>query len=198
MDYKKYLFDSDLNSKVNMIAYDRVGYGINNLGEIGSIGDEVDFLNSLVDTMDISNTILFGYSYGGPIALASKNAYKKIVLCAPAVSSEVEPMFWFLNFYKWKVTRWMLPTMLQTASKEKLNHPTDLITLESNWGNTPNSLVVIHGDADWIVPYENSEFIQKQFPVDTFRLITLKGVSHDLIWTQFDVIKSELLKVIEE
>ena len=68
MDYKKYLFDSDLNSKVNMIAYDRVGYGINNLGEIGSIGDEVDFLNSLVDTMDISNTILFGYSYGGPIA----------------------------------------------------------------------------------------------------------------------------------
>ncbi len=198
MDYKKYLLDNDLNNEANLIAYDRVGYGVNNLGDIGTIDDEVVILNSLVKNLDISKTILFGYSYGGPIALASKKNYKKIILCAPSVYSDAEPMFWFLNFYKWRITRWMMPKMLQTASKEKLNHPSGLKTFETHWSDNPSSIYAIHGDKDWIVPYENSTLLQDEFNATQFELHTLKETSHDLIWSRFDEIKNELLKVIVE
>ncbi|MDC9722603.1 MAG: alpha/beta hydrolase [Urechidicola sp.] len=198
MDFKKYLLDVDLNSNTNLIAYERVGYGDNNLGDVKNINFEVSLLNSITEQFNIEKTILAGYSYGGPIALASQKEYKKVILLAPAVNSEIEPMFWFLNLYKWKITRWMMPKMLQTASKEKLNHPTDLKNHEQFWNKNPAEIFVIHGDKDWIVPYENSILLQKQFNADKFELHTIKEAGHDLIWTRFDEIKFELLKVISE
>ena len=198
MDFKKYLLDTDLNSSANLIAYERVGYGDNNLGDVKNIAFEVSLLSSFTEQLNIEKTILAGYSYGGPIALASQKEYKKVVLLAPSVYSEIEPMFWFLNFYKWGATRWMMPKMLQTASKEKLNHPTDLKNYEQNWKEHPSTVYVIHGDKDWIVPYENSTLLQKQFSIDKFELHTIKEAGHDLIWTRFDEIKFELLKVIAE
>ncbi len=198
MDFKKYLFDVNLNSNANLIAFERVGYGENNLGEVKNINFEVALLRSITEQLNSDKTILVGYSYGGPIALVSQNECKKIVLLAPAVNSKVEPMFWFLNFYKWRVTRWMMPKMLQAASKEKLNHASDLKNYEQYWNKNPPLIYVIHGDKDWIVPYENSSLLQKQFTADKFKLHTIKEAGHDLIWTHFDEIKTELLKVIAE
>lgn len=198
LDYEAYFKDEELNQKANLISYERVGYGIDNVGDIQNIAFETKLLNSLTDSLGVSNTILVGYSYGGPIALASKKKYKKAVLLAPAVYSEVEPMFWFLNLYTWKATRWLLPKMLKSASKEKIQHPKDLKKHQDNWSNSPSQIYVIHGDKDWIVPYSNSEFIQRQFDSSQFELITLKDTGHELIWSRFDLIKSELIKVIEE
>lgn len=198
MDFKHYLLDEELNKKANLIAFDRIGYGPSTIGELQNISFEVDLLNYLTLNLNTSKTILVGYSYGGPIALASKKEYKKIVLCAPAVYSEVEPMFWFSNFYKWKITRWMMPNLLKVASKEKLQHKEDLIGFEQNWDDNPSDVYTIHGDKDWIVPYENALYLQKQFPKERFELITLKEASHDLIWTRFEEIKTVLIKVIEE
>lgn len=198
LDYKRYLFDAELNSKANLIAYDRVGYAPLSVGSIQTISFETDLLNSIIAEMDISKTILVGYSYGGPIALASKKEYKRIILCAPAVYSEVEPMFWFLNFYKWKATRWLLPDLLQAASKEKLQHQDDLKNFELNWSENPSEILAIHGDDDWIVPYSNSEYLEQQFPKEKFEMLTLEDAGHELIWSRFDEIKAALLKVIEE
>jgi pimeloyl-ACP methyl ester carboxylesterase len=198
MDFKQYLLDKDLNAKANLIAFDRQGYNLESVGDIQSILFEAALLNYVTSKLDAKKTILVGYSYGGPVALASKKNYKKIVLCAPAVYSEVEPMFWFLNFYKWKATRWLMPDLLKAAAKEKLQHRTDLKTIEQNWNQNPSDIYVIHGDKDWIVPYENSLFIQKQFPEEQFKLITLNEASHDLIWSRFEEVKKELIKVIED
>lgn len=198
MDFKRYLIDKDLNKRANLIAFDRVGYSPNTVGDIQSILFEAKMLDSLLEALDSKKTILVGYSYGGPIALASKKDYKRIVLCAPAVYSEVEPMFWFLNFYKWKTTRWLMPDLLKAASKEKLQHKNDLKQIEQNWGQNPSDIYVIHGDKDWIVPYENSIFIQNLFPKEQFEIITLKEAGHDLIWSRFETVKEELIKVIED
>ena len=148
----------------------------------------------ILKTLDKNKTIIVGYSYGGPIALAVKAAYKKIVLVAPAVYSKVEPMPWMLNFYKWKATRWLVPTIWKSASEEKMNHRTELEKFEHNWKLNPSKIISIHGDEDGIVPYENSLFLQEQFPEEQFKLITVPDTGHALVWTQFELIKSELLK----
>lgn len=198
LDFSSYMNDSLLQTKVNMISYDRVGYNFedkNNVQE--SIAFERDLLEDLVSNLKPEKTILVGYSYGGPITLATKKRFKKIILLAPAVYSKVEPMPWALNLYNWKLTRWLVPSIWQQASKEKLSHKADLENFESDWKSNPNKIVSIHGTGDWIVPYSNSEFLEKQFPAQQFELITIKDASHALVWTNFEFIKEQLLTHID-
>lgn len=198
LDFKKYLVDAELNKNANLIAYDRIGYGIHKTGEVQeSIAFEVELLEDLIADLAIAKTILVGYSYGGPIALASKKKYKKVVLLAPAVFSSVEPMPWALNLYNWKATRWLLPAVWKAASKEKLSHRKDLLNFETDWNSTPSSVLSIHGSEDWIVPYENSMFLKEQFTSNQFELVTLDGVGHELVWSNFNEIKQNLLQQLK-
>jgi pimeloyl-ACP methyl ester carboxylesterase len=197
LDFKKYLADSLLNTKSNMISYDRIGYNFEDehLAQ-KSIGFEVEVLKDVTKNLKKENTILVGYSYGGPIALAVKEKYKKILLLAPAVYSKVEPMPWMLNFYKWKLTRWLVPSVWKSASEEKMNHIEELQKIENNWTDNPSAIISIHGDVDGIVPHENSLFIEKQFPEEQFELVTINDAGHGLVWSNFDFIKSQFLKIL--
>ncbi len=195
VDFKSYLTDSLLLQKANMIAYDRIGYNYNDKHNVQeSIAFEASMMDDIIG--DRTNVILVGYSYGGPIALATKKQVKDIVLLAPAVYSKVEPMPGMLNVYKWKLTRWLVPPVWKQASREKMSHKEDLKNFEHSWGQTVNTVLSIHGDADWIVPYENSLFLKDQFHPDQFKLLTIKDVSHELVWSEDTFIKQELLKLL--
>jgi pimeloyl-ACP methyl ester carboxylesterase len=195
LDFKKYMLDSVLRKKANLISYDRVGYGIYQTGNVQeSITFEIEMVENLIAKINPAKTILVGYSYGGPIALASKKKYKKIVLLAPAVYSNLEKMSWLLNLYKWKTTRWVVPKTWQAASKEVLTHQKDLQSFEKYWHKNPSSIICIQGDSDWIVPYKNSLLLQQQIFPEKFKLLTLKNVGHGLIWTNFKDIKKVLIQ----
>lgn len=193
-DFSNYLSDSLLQSKFNMVAYDRIGYNYNDQNNVQeSIKFERSHLQDVIKNTNANKSILVGYSYGGPIVLSVKEKVNKIVLLAPAVYSKVEPMPWVLNFYKWKLTRWLVPTIWKQASKEKLSHLKDLRNFENNWKSTQNKIISIHGTKDWIVPLLNSKFLEEQFPQDQFTLITLKDAGHNLIRSNFREIKKQLL-----
>ncbi|CAM1344398.1 conserved hypothetical protein [Tenacibaculum amylolyticum] len=194
-DFSKYLSDSVLQSKANMIAYDRIGYNYDDKNSVReSIAFERNMLEYIIKDLDKNKVILVGYSYGGPIALSVKEKVRKIILLAPAVHSSVEPMPWMLNFYKWSLTRWLVPKVWKEASKEKLSHREDLKNFEQTWQETPNKVVDIHGTTDWIVPYENSKMLEEQFPKDQFELVDVPNAGHGLVWSNFGFIKEELLK----
>ena len=198
LDFKEYMKDSLLLLKANMISYDRIGYNYKDKNDVQeSIAFERDLLLDLTKKIDKKNTILVGYSYGGPIVLAVKEKVKKVILLAPAVYSKIEPMPWMLNLYKWKSTRWLVPPIWKQASKEKLSHRKDLENFENNWNENPNQIVSIQGNKDWIVPYENSIYLKEQFPENQFELRTLKNAGHGLVWSHFEEIKQELLKQLD-
>lgn len=195
-NFVKYMSDNELLEKFNMISYDRIGYNYNDKYHVQeSISFEKDLVEDLVKNIPSEKIILVGYSYGGPIALAVKKKLNKIILLAPAVHSKVEPMPWALNFYKWKLTRWLVPKIWKEASKEKISHIRDLQNFEQNWKSTANTITSIHGNSDWIVPYSNSEFLQNQFPKEQFELITIQNAGHDLVWSEFPIIKQQLLNL---
>ncbi|WP_298263214.1 alpha/beta hydrolase [uncultured Lutibacter sp.] len=197
LDFKKYLMDEELNSRVNLISYDRIGYGIYHTGNVQeSIQFETNLLEDLIKNIPSKKVILVGYSYGGPIALASKKKYKKIILLAPAVFSNKEVMPWALNFYKWKLTKNLIPKTWQAASKEKLSHQKDLEKFENSWNENPSTILSIHGNDDGIVPYENSLYLKNNISPQQFELVTLDGVGHGLVWSNFKQIKSILLQQI--
>lgn len=196
IDFESYLTDSLLLEKANMISYDRVGYNYRDANDVQeSIAFEVEMLDSIIG--DNSNVILVGYSYGGPIVLASEKKVKALVLLAPAVYGSVEPMPFMINLYKWKLTRWLVPPVWKQASKEKMSHSQDLSNFENTWSRNSNKIVSIHGSSDWIVPYENSILLQKEFPEEQFTLVTIENVSHELVWSHDQLIKKELLKLLD-
>lgn len=199
LDFKKYFLDADLNKKANLIVYDRVGYGISNTGKIlNSIADEVAVLEKITEKLSLKEIILIGYSYGGPIALASNKNYKKIILLAPAVSSDAEYIPCAINLYKWKFTRWLIPAIFKAASIEKLHHQDDLKNFENSWNKNQNNIISIHGDKDGIVPYKNTQFLQNNLDRDKFKIVTLENAGHGLVWTHFEEIKKEIIQVLED
>jgi len=198
IDFKNYMTDSLMLSKFNMVSYDRVGYNYDE--EIlaqKSLKFEVDLLKDFTKNLRPEKTILVGYSYGGPIVLAMAEKYKHIVLLAPAVYSKVEPMPLMLNFYKWKLTRWLVPHVWKSASLEKMTHKIELQKYEQNWKLNPSDIIAIHGDSDGIAPFENSLFLQEQFPQNQLELKTINGAGHSLVWSNFEFIKKELLKLTD-
>ncbi len=196
LDFKKYLLDFELNKKYNIIAYDRIGYSDVATGEVlNSVADEVEVLHEVIKSLNSENIVLLGYSYGGTIALASTKNYKKKIILAGAVKGDLEPMFWALNIYKWKLTRPLVPKVFQAASQEKLEHVTELPAYENKWDISEASILSIHGKKDKIVPFENSLFLQEKIDKDKFTLLAIDNGNHSLVWTNFELIKSEILKV---
>lgn len=199
MDFQRYLKDSTLNSLANIVTYDRIGYGLSHTGVVlESLEDEVDLLHQLIKTIQARNIIMVGYSYGGTVVMASEKGYKKKIVLAAAVRGDLEPMFWAMNVYKWKYSRPVVPQVLQGASIEKLRHVTELPTYGNRWSLSPSRVLSIHGKEDFIVPFENSLYLEQLFDADKFSLIPLEEGDHSLIWTNFEFIKTELIKSIKE
>lgn len=197
VDFEKYMMDEGLLEKFNMLAYDRIGYNYKDKNHVKeSIAFERDLLDDLTKEIPNNNIVYVGYSYGGPIALATKKKVKKIVLIAPALFGTKEVIPWALNLYRWKITRWLIPRVWKEASKEKISHASDLVTFENNWQNTPNKILSIHGTSDWIVPYENSILLAEKLPKNQLKFVTLNEAGHALLWTEFHAIKQELINEI--
>ena len=198
LDYSRYFKDSLINTKANILGYDRIGYGVNNAGEVnGTIAFELDILHDAMKDIPSEKIVLIGYSYGGPVVLASPKQYKYKVSLASSISADLEPMFWLLSLYKWKLTRPLMPPLLKAASEEKYAHLSDLPNYEDKWNVSSSPVVNIHGDEDWIVPYKNSTILNKKIDENKFTMVTIDGGGHELIWSDFTLIKNEILKILQ-
>ncbi len=199
MDFQRYMKSEALNKAANIISYDRVGYGQFNTGEVlNSLEDELALMHQLLNGMDIKKVVLVGYSYGGTLIMASNKDYKKKIALAAAVRGDLEPMFWVINLYKWPLTRPIVPKVFKGATLEKIRHLTELKAYKNKWNISPSQVLSIHGKEDFIVPFENSIFLDSLFNGDKFSLITLENGNHSLIWSNFNLIETELLKSVKE
>ncbi|MEN8125728.1 MAG: alpha/beta fold hydrolase [Bacteroidota bacterium] len=199
MDFKEYLTDSLLNKKTNIITYDRIGYSIKKHEKaLNNINKEVSVLHNVIGDLPINKVILIGYSYGGTIVMAASKNYRSKIVLAPSVKGEFEPLYWVLNFYKWNLTRPLIPRIFQNAALEKITHITELPTFGNKWTNSFSPVISIHGDSDRIVPYKNSLYLKEIFNEKQFSLKAIDKGTHALVWTHFDLIKNEILKKIEK
>ena len=198
LDFKRYLKDEELNAKYNLIAYDRVGYSDRNPGiPLNSLDQEVELLHSLLLKYNISKTTVIGYSYGGTVVMASPLRYQQKVALAAAVRGDLEPVFWALKLYEWKLTRPLLPGVLRAASEEKMRHIEELSGKDDRWKASGSQVLAVHGKKDFIVPYENSLYLAELLG-NRLDLVTLEEGDHALIWTEFDLIKKLLLEKMKE
>jgi len=194
MDFKRYLKDEELNARFNLIAYDRVGYSDRNAGTpLKSVEEEVELLHALLREYDLRKTTLVGYSYGGTVVMASPAQFHRKVALAAAVKGELEPVFWGLKLYQWSLTRPLLPATIRAAAEEKLRHIDELRGNDARWNMSSTQVLAVHGKKDFIVPYQNSLYLEKILG-DKLDLVTLEEGNHALVWTEFELIKKLLLE----
>ncbi len=199
-DFSKYMGDVELRDKANLVSVDRLGYGFSDFGKATtSIAAQAQAIENIARKYETTKTVLVGWSYGGPIIgeMAMSNPhYTHLVMIAPAVSPEDEVHFWVGYLAKWKLTRWMVPKPFVVAEDEKNTHPAELRLLADKWERLTTPTTHFHGTSDFLVPYENLTYLQSKMDSSILKCVTLENENHFIPFTQFDLIKREILEII--
>ena len=135
--------------------------------------------------------VVMGHSYGGPIsvimAAMDSTAIEKVIAVSGQYDPDNEKIFQASYFVNFQIFRFLLPRMLWVSNVEKLSHPAALREILPFYGRVTLPVEVIHGDADTLVPYENSPFLMKHLKDNPqARMIRLEGYDHPLQMQEVD------------
>ncbi|MCI5050881.1 MAG: alpha/beta hydrolase [Candidatus Pacebacteria bacterium] len=195
--FKEYTYSLS-DSEFNLLILDRPNYG-NDFNENyeQSISFEALLVNNLSEQYwSTQENIILGYSYGGPIALFAHalRPHDSVILVSPAIDPDNEVVPPPIYFYKWSLTRPLVPKVWVEASKEKLGHVEDLKQYIDLWKSIQGNIIHIHGNNDPIVPYENVQFLQSRIPENSYTHILIDEGGHGILWSEY----KKILELIKE
>lgn len=141
--------------------------------------------------------VVMGHSYGGPIAVVMAALQPEKIARVIGVSGQYDPddeitfkISYFINF---KLFKFLLPRFIWSSNVEKLTHPAALREVLPLYQQVRVPVELIHGDADTLVPYNNSPFLLHLLP-GRAELITLPGKDHPIHMTEADYLVDYVLK----
>ena len=193
-----YFTDSTFIKQAHMHAVDRPGYGYSNFGkEITSIKKQAHILSHLITHYKLENVIAIGASYGGPLVsrIAIENPrVKGVIMISPAIDPKQEKKIWGSRITQWWLTRWLVPTAYRVAGDEKTTHAKALEVIANDWGKVSVPVMHIHGNADDLVPYNNTVYTKSHF--NDIEIITIPNAGHEISWAKPELIKPHISRMI--
>lgn len=168
-NFQRYLADDSLRSKYNMMSYDRYGHGQSNAGksDIDIARHAQDLKTVLAKVAPNKPVILFGYSYGGPIAINLamdpdfKDRINYLVLLAATSDPNLIQKTWYQALGNLSVSRLFLSDAINHATDEMLGLKAELKKLK-NWDQIKAKTLVIHGINDGLVPAHHVEYTMQK------------------------------------
>jgi pimeloyl-ACP methyl ester carboxylesterase len=125
--------------------------------------------------------VVFGHSYGAPVAVAlgalAPERITRIYGVSGAYDPELEVTFGISYWINFQFFRYLLPCPVWVSNVEKLGHPQALREALDLFQSVMVPTTLIHGTADTLVPFENSTYLQALLPFQT-SLIALPGQEH--------------------
>lgn len=197
----RFMDDSVLQNNFKMISLDRLGYGKSNYGKAElSTALQAITLREIIEKENTSRkkVILFGRSYGAPIAalyaINHPQMVEELYMISPVIDPDKEKFYWFSPIGKWKIVQWMLPNVLNVATEEKYAHEKEMYTLLPKWKKLYVPTTVVTGGKDWIADTANFIFAKTHLINCDTALIHLKDAGHLITYEKPDLIKELLLK----
>jgi pimeloyl-ACP methyl ester carboxylesterase len=190
--------DSAFLTTFKIIAVDRPGYGYSNFGDVEtSIAKQAEVIEAIIDSLDLSTTILLGASYGGPVAaqvaMHRPQQIEHLIFLSASVKPTAEKTFWISHLMTAPIIKYAFPAVFRMSSKEKLSHAKELEKIK-NWDCIKSPTSIVHGDKDDLVFFSNAEFLKEKIP--NSKLYVMKDKGHSLIFTDPDYLKKMLWVVI--
>jgi pimeloyl-ACP methyl ester carboxylesterase len=193
--------DSLLQQNFKIISVDRLGYGKSGYGkEELSIELQAQAIRHIIEKENSQNkkVYLLGRSYGAPIAAWLAINYpqevEKLVLASPVIDPDKEKFYWFSELGNTKLVQWMLPDLLNVATREKFSHQQEMKKMLPAWKNLCTPTYVLVGEEDNIADTANFTFARKNFTSCPAVFMKLKNTGHQITQQQPELIKSLLLE----
>ncbi len=198
-------FERDtLRKSYHLISPDRPGYGDTiPKRALPLVRLQAESLGPLLEEMNPeARSVIVAHSFGGPIALQTAidnpDRIGGVVLLAPSLFGDLEPIFWFNKPARWSFLQPFIPRSMRAANKEKWAHIDELSELEEGMKRYEGAVTLIHGTRDSLVPVENSIRAARLLELSDVRSIILDDVQHFIPWTQEDLIVEEIVLMIEK
>lgn len=200
--FKQYLAEDKLNSRALIMGVDRLGYGYSQYGQSEvSIPRQAQILADLMKEFPDKKFILYAHSFGGPIAghlaYLMPQQVATAVLAGAAVDPEQERFVALAKFANSPLIKWIGVADTWVASDEKIAHPDQLRSIEKIWSDMEVPLVVQHGTADWLVPYENVAYLEARVPQALLDVHTMEDESH-FFFGKMDVVGGILIACLDK
>ena len=142
--------------------------------------------------------VLLGRSYGAPIAAWLSINYpqqiEKLLMVSPVIDPQKEKFYWFSGIAKWKPIQWMLPKMLNVATKEKYTHQNEMELMLPKWNKLYIPTCVITGENDRIADTSNFGFAKCHLNNCESFFYKLKNTGHLVTYEQPEIIRNLLLE----
>lgn len=182
------------------LAVDRLGYGRSEPDEVVvSFEEQAAAIAPLLVQRGGLWPIVVGHSLGGPIAARLAADYPDrvggLIIVAGSLNADLEEVLWFQRLAGSFIVYPFLADFLQRATLEMFASQEQVQLLEPRLAHIRCPIVVIHGTADKLVPFEAVEFTVERF-ADNPRVfvIVLIGEGHTVTKER----NEELRETIEE
>lgn len=192
--------DSLLQSHFKIVSVDRLGYGKSEGGhEELSVEVQAKAIQAVIARENTSGkkVFLLGRSYGAPItawlAINDPGAFEKLVMVSPVIDPEKEKFYWFSDIGRWPLVQWMLPEMLNVATREKFSHAEEMRKLIPQWSQLKTPTYVLVGEEDAVADTANYSFARKNITNCSAMFMKLAHTGHQITRQQPDLIKTLLL-----
>lgn len=193
--------DSLLQEHFKIIAVDRLGYGKSGYGkEELSIETQAKAIKQIIDKENTSNkkVYLLGRSYGAPItawlAINFPEQFEKLVMASPVIDPDKEKFYWFSDLGNSSLVQWMLPDLLNVATKEKFAHQKEMKIMLPKWENLCTPTYVLVGEDDNVADTANFSFAKKHITNCTAVFMKLQHTGHQITQHHPELIRELLLQ----
>jgi pimeloyl-ACP methyl ester carboxylesterase len=144
--------------------------------------------------------VVFGSSYGGPIAavLAARNPQKvvSLLLTSPSLAPGQEYVYPISHTIKRPAFGWIFPTILRVATAEKLSHTTQLHSIEHYYGQITQPVTYLYGGQDKLIYPINAAYAKEHFCQAQLKQICLQERPHFFTFSEQPLITQELLNLL--
>ncbi len=193
------LSNEELNSRFSVLSVDRPGFGHTSpKGAEPSLEVQARRIHDAVVASGVDlPAIWVGHSLGGPVvarlAVDYPDSVAGLVLVAPSLDPELEERKWFNWIGRFPPVRWGLSREWRNSNDEIFPLKGELEQLQPRLAEIVAPTVVLQGDKDVLVPAENADYVQREFPPGVVELRILEGVNHFIPWTDPELIVKAVL-----
>ena len=116
-----------------------------------------------------------------------------LIFVAASNDPDLEPNEWFRGPLATPFLKWILPRSLRASNDEIYQLKPQLQAMKPLWPKITCKSIIIQGDSDELVPYQNAYFTEKMLVNATHELVLYKGMNHFVPWTHPFLINNAIL-----
>lgn len=181
--FENIYLDKSISDNYCMIAYDRPGYGGTELPSEPILRIQASVAKTIMDTYaNDEKFIVVCHSYGGGVVSQLLVDYpdmlEKAVLAAPALSPDQQEPRWYNKMAKWRIINWFIGDQMRASNIEMLGLAPSLREITDQLSDIQTPTVFIHGERDWLVPYETVSYWQKHVDDQNVDYVLRKKMGH--------------------